>query len=943
MRLTGAARAGRAIAFTFDGRSVPAIEGETVAAALSAAEIVAFRTTPGGAPRGLHCGMGACFDCVVAIDGRIGQRACIIRAADGMKVRGHAASGLALDPMPDGPPEERTPDVLIIGAGPAGLAAAVAAGEAGASVVVLDERSDPGGQYYKPLAPSHDGVGDAQHQAGRALLRRAVACARIETGASVWGAFAADEIAALVDGRSVIYRPRRLVLATGAHERPTPLPGWTLPGVMTTGALQGLVRAHRVVPGRRIVIAGSGPLNLQLACELLAGGVTVAAVIEAAPRPGMRSARDAWTMLRASPSLARDGLRYLLRLRRAGVPVLWDATVSRLDGEARVQSVVAGALRIEADTVAINFGFQPETGIARALRLDHRFVSAGLGHLATVTDSDGRSSDPAVFAVGDGAALGGARVALARGRLAGLAAARDLGFAAPGDIATRAALRRAEAFQSALWRVFPPPPFDPATLADATVVCRCEEVTAGRLRAEIAGGLGSVAALKKATRAGMGLCQGRFCAATIALLCPDPPDSAAFAAPRAPLRPVPCVALMHEAPEFAASMHRLPEPPPHRRSAVGTEAATCDVLVIGGGIIGLAVAYYLARDGVDVLVADRDEPGMAASTANAGSLHVQLLSYDFAAGTPDDAPAIAALPLGPASIALWHEIAAAAGEGLGLRTEGGLMLAADPAGLAWLHEKAACEARAGIETHVVGAGELRDLAPAIADGMLGAVFCPAEGYGDPLRGTAALLRLAGARVLREAEVSSIAREGSGWRVTTGGGTIAAGRIVNAAGPWAGRIAAMVGLDLPVDGTVQQVIVTEPGPPLLRHLVALAHRHLSLKQQANGSLLVGGGWPGGFEDGHTLNLRRSIEGNLWVAGSVLPALRGLSMARAWTGLAPSIDAAPIVGEALPGFFNAVAANGYTLGPIVARMTADAVRGAAPDPAFTLARFRRRLAA
>ena len=127
---------------------------------------------------------------------------------------------------------------------------------------------------------------------------------------------------------------------------------------------------------------------------------------------------------------------------------------------------------------------------------------------------------------------------------------------------------------------------------------------------------------------------------------------------------------------------------------------------------------------------------------------------------------------------------------------------------------------------------------------------------------------------------------------------------------------MVGLNLPVTGTVQQVIVTEPAPVLTRHLIAVANRHLSLKQQASGGFLVGGGWFGGFDaaTGRTHNLRQSIAGNLWVCGRVLPALHGLTMIRSWTGINPAIDRAPILGEApgLPGFYNTVTANGYTLG-------------------------------
>jgi len=720
---------------------------------------------------------------------------------------------------------------------------------------------------------------------------------------------------------------------------------------MTTGALQTLVRAQRVCPSERVLIAGSGPLNLQLACELLGGGVKPLAVVEAAPWPSPAAWRSAWTMARTSPGLMREGLGMLATLRRAGVPVLWSARIKELRGDGRVQAALVTGRALDrsydVDVVALNLGFQPETGLARALGAKQRFVDIGLGHLVCDTDPDGRSSVPGVFAVGDGATLGGARVAMARGRLAGLAAARELGLRAPDEPATRAALRRALAFQDALWTLFRPIRLRPSSLTDDTIVCRCEEVTAGRLRQELADGLTSLPALKKATRAGMGRCQGRFCAATIARLCPGAPDDYAFAAPRVPLRPVPAAPLMFAAEEFEAPLLELPNPPArlHSLPPLSQETRRCDVLVMGGGLAGLCSAYFLARDGVDVLLAERDEAGMAASTANAGSLHVQLLSYDFTDETPEDGGQAAhTLPLAPRSIALWKQIAAAAGEDLGIRTEGGLMLAEDAAGLDWLRRKSAMERRWGIESHVLGANELRALAPALSEHMVGADFAPAEGYGDPLRGTLAVLKLAqraGARLLRGAEVQAIAREGSAWHVQTSQGPIVAGRIVNATGPWAARIGRMVGLDLPVTGTVQQVIVTEPAPPMTKHLIALANRHLSLKQQASGGFLVGGGWFGGFDpaSGRSHNLRRNIEGNLWVCARALPVLRCLSFVRAWTGINSSIDRAPILGEAprLPGFFNAVSANGYTLGPIIGRITADAVRGEAVDPHYRLERF------
>jgi D-hydroxyproline dehydrogenase subunit alpha len=936
---------GRAISFLFDDRRIEALEGETVGAALSAAGITTFRHTPSGAPRGLFCGMGACFDCVVTVDGRIGQRACLTQAIDGMQVGSGFPAEMVFDATPVA--EDRDCDVLVVGGGIAGLSAGIAAAEAGASVVLLDERRAPGGQFAKPLAPSHaDAAPDAQFRLGTDLRARAErAGVRIESSAMVWGAFAANEIAALVRGQSVTYHPRRLILATGAHEAPVPIPGWTLPGVMTTGGLQTLARTQRVMPGSRVLIAGTGPLNLQLACELVTGGMKEVTVLEAAPRFGAAAWRDLARMAWAAPDLLLDGVSMLRRLRRAGVKVVWGATLDRLEGTDRVAAAVSGGQRFPVDVVALNMGFQPEVNLARALGVPHRLVERRAGYLATETDAEGRTAVTGVFAAGDGAILGGSRVAVARGRLAGLAAAREIGFAAPADRAARRALVRAEAFQDALWRLFAVPP---VTVVDEAIVCRCEEVTAARLRAEIAGGLTSLPALKKATRAGMGRCQGRFCAATIARMCPSLAEPDNFAAPRAPLRPVPAAPLMREAPEFTAPLLSDPAPPVrlHALPPMPVEARHADVVVVGGGAAGLSTAYFLAKGGADVLLIDRDEAAMAASTANAGSLHVQLLSYDFNDDTPlDGGPAAHTLPLAPRSIALWKEIAAAAGEDLGIRTEGGLMLAEDEAGMAWLRRKSAMERRWGIESHVLGSNELRDLAPALSDRMVGADFVPAEGYGDPLRGMMALLHQAqgcGARLLRGAEVLGVERSGSGWTVMTSKGVVTAGRVVNATGPWAARIGRMVGLDLPVTGTVQQVIVTEPAPVLTRHLVAMANRHLSLKQQASGGFLIGGGWFGDFDakTGRTSPLRRNIEGNLWVCERALPVVKALSIVRAWTGINPSIDRAPLLGEVpgLPGFYNTVTANGYTLGPVVGQITAEAIlHGEEIDSRYRIGRF------
>ena len=640
------ARTGKTVAFDYDGERVSALEGETIAAALAAAGRDTYRHTRTGNRRGLYCGMGSCFECLVSVDGRQGQRACMTKVAHGMSVfaqdseraRACGLTPLASEPV-DATPREIAIDLLVVGAGPAGLAAARAARARGASVIVIDERSMAGGQFFKQIAPSHhcERQPDRQFEQGAALIRRVRSMGvAIVPDAVVWGVFGPREIGVIASGEALLYRPRQLMLTPGAYEYTAPFPGWTLPGVTTTGGAQTLARAYRVAPGERIVIAGNGPLNLQLAVELLAGGANVVAVLESAPRPGLAQWRPVLSALREAPGLVADGLAYLAKLRAARVPVLWDARVIAAEGHSRVERITyvrgTGTTTLDCDTLCVGYGFAPATDIARALGCDHSFVDRHVGYLTTDIDADGRTSVPGVLAAGDGTRVGGARVALARGTLAGHAAADALGLpepSMPSRNSARRALTRATRFQQALWTLFEAPPIRIASLPRETVVCRCEEVTQGELLDEITSGHDTLASIKRRTRLGMGRCQGRNCAATCAKLVEEltgrKREVMHYLAPRVPIRPVPLAALAFEKPEWAG--HSKTVTPNVARPVNEPTLADqqTDVLVIGGGVMGACLSYFLSRAGREVLVVDRDDLNLQASGANAGSLHVQLL------------------------------------------------------------------------------------------------------------------------------------------------------------------------------------------------------------------------------------------------------------------------------------------------------------------------------
>src|SRR5215831_13456378 len=401
-----------------DGRSVACRRGDTVAAALVDVGARVCRVTASGEARGIFCGMGVCQECVMTIDGAPG-RACMTFVRDGMSIATLRGDGPTTTRAVDAQlePVVMAPELLVVGAGPAGLAAAAAAAAAGVEVVVIDERTKPGGQFYKqPSDGSHvlESALDRQYRDGRQLIRRAeTSGAELLAGVQVWAASGARELLAVGAGRAYALRPTRLVVAAGAYERGVPQPGWTLPGFMTTGAAQTLMRAYQVLPGQRVLVSGNGPLNIQVAAEITRAGGKVVAVCELAHFRSPLRALALARMALASPPLAVQGAGYLARLLRARVPVLGGHAVVGAAGEQMVERAVTaridGAGRAipgtertyEVDAVCVGFGFLPSNELARTLGAAHVF-DPERGQLVAVVDERGRSSLEGVWLVGDG-------------------------------------------------------------------------------------------------------------------------------------------------------------------------------------------------------------------------------------------------------------------------------------------------------------------------------------------------------------------------------------------------------------------------------------------------------------------------------------------------------------------------------------------------------------
>jgi thioredoxin reductase/bacterioferritin-associated ferredoxin len=452
--------------------------------------------------------------------------------------------------------------LVIIGGGPAGIAAAIEAARAGVHCVLIDEAPHIGGQVYrqthKSFSVNQKPALSAEHARWIKLnteFHQLAEYIQVLSSTCVLGVWENREILLASEGASGTIKAEQLIIATGAYERPVPFPGWTLPGVMTAGGVKSFIKTMHVKPGQRAIISGTGPLIISAANRLHGTGVKVVAVLEAGNPPWASSSfLKEW----GEVQFAKDILADLNDLKRNDIPLLFNHSILQAHGENEVTSVTYApidthtwkplrnqAKSLEADLVALGFGFVPNTEFTGLAGCRHEFYP-GIGWFV-LRDEQMQTSVPGIFAVGDAANISGAIIVEEEGRIAGIKAAENLGAISLNEAQDRyeAPLKRLRSFEKFRKAINEATAIRSGLLGLAnseTVVCRCEEVTLSEVNEALREGAGDLQSLKLLTRVGMGPCQGRNCAPSMGMYVCDKlkitPEQAGRINPRPPVKPV---------------------------------------------------------------------------------------------------------------------------------------------------------------------------------------------------------------------------------------------------------------------------------------------------------------------------------------------------------------------------------------------------------------------
>ncbi len=456
----------------------------------------------------------------------------------------------------------KTFDLVIIGGGPAGIAAAATAAKHGLDVAIIDERPTLGGQIYKRVGPGFK-VKSAKEVGKDYFLGEELIAELNQSSVEV---FFETLVVTIEDSSVVIVKHgqsaekliyKKLLISPGAYDRPVAFPGWTLPGVITAGAAQSLVKTQRVLPGSRIFFAGSGPLALAFPAQLSSYGANIVGIVEAAPRPGILKAIRILFAVIGNLDLMRDAAKYQFHLLSNRIPMKYQRIIVSANGKDRVESVTHARVdrnwrvipgtekTVEVDALCVGYGFFPSVELFRLLDCEMAYEESRGGTVVKL-DRWGATSVANIFGAGDGTGISGSYVAIARGRLAALKIATELGKISEKSLPELAAgyqktLTRRMKFQSAINRAYEIKSGIYELADNQTIICRCESVKLESILPVLESTV-DPSVVKAYTRCGMGLCQGRNCQRQISALIAKkqniPISEIAQATPRFPTKPI---------------------------------------------------------------------------------------------------------------------------------------------------------------------------------------------------------------------------------------------------------------------------------------------------------------------------------------------------------------------------------------------------------------------
>ena len=456
----------------------------------------------------------------------------------------------------------KTFDLVVIGGGPAGIAAAATAAKHGLSVALIDERPTLGGQIYKRVGPGFK-VKSAK-EVGKDYFLGEELINELENSSvelfleTLVGTIENSAVVIVRNGESAERLSyKKLLISPGAYDRPVAFPGWTLPGVITAGAAQSLVKTQRVNPGSRIFFAGSGPLALAFPAQLSGYGANIVGIIEAAPRPGIFKALRILFAVIGNLDLMRDAAKYQFHLISNRIPMTYRRIIISANGKDRVESVTHAKVdknwrvipgtekTVEVDALCVGYGFFPSVELFRLLGCELAYEESRGGAVVKL-DNWGATSVANVFGAGDGTGISGSYVAIARGRLAALKIAAELGKISETSLTALATgfqktFKRRTKFQSAINNAYEIKSGIYALADNKTVICRCESVTLENILPVLESTV-DPSVVKAYTRCGMGLCQGRNCQRQISALIAEKQNISiaeiSQATPRFPTKPI---------------------------------------------------------------------------------------------------------------------------------------------------------------------------------------------------------------------------------------------------------------------------------------------------------------------------------------------------------------------------------------------------------------------